>query len=81
MKQNHEEENEEDKDYINDVRMYAEDLLIQIILKWNDTFKTAFEKECIYDEYEMILEKYQRESNVKVQQHDEAAKLENGITK
>ena len=83
MKQNHEEENEENKDhtYLNDVRTYAEDLLIQIILRWNDTFKAAFEEECIYDEYQMILEKYQRESNVKVQQHDEAVKLENGITK
>ena len=34
--------------------------------------------ECIYDEYEIILEKCQREPN-KVQQHDEAVKLENGI--
>ena len=80
MKQEHEEQNEEDKDYIyiNDVRTYAEDLFIQIILRWNDTFKAAFEMGCIYDEYEIILEKCQREPN-KVQQHDEAVKLENGI--
>ncbi|GES99052.1 hypothetical protein GLOIN_2v1587441 [Rhizophagus clarus] len=45
------EENEEDKDniYINEVRTYAEDLLIQIILRWNDTFAEVFEKECIYE--------------------------------
>jgi len=79
VKQEHE-ENEKDKDciYIRDVRTYAEDLLIQIILRWNDTFTAAFEKECIYEEYEIILEKYQRESNIK-EQNDEAAKLANGI--
>ena len=76
MKQEHE-ESEEDKDsiYINDVRTYAEDLLIQIILRWNDTFSAVFEKECIYEVYEQILEKYQREPNIK-EQNDEVA---NGI--
>ncbi|RIA83278.1 hypothetical protein C1645_469185 [Glomus cerebriforme] len=80
VKQEHEEQNEEKKDniYIRDVRTYAEDLLIQIILRWNDTFATAFEEECIYEIYETILEKYQRESNIK-EQNDEPAKLANGI--
>ena len=78
MKQEHEEENEEDKDhiYINDVRTYAEDLLIQIILRWNDTFKGAFEEECIYEVYESILEKYREP---KIKEHVEAVKLENGF--
>ncbi|CAG8584820.1 21564_t:CDS:2 [Rhizophagus irregularis] len=79
VKQEHE-ESEEDKDstYIHDVRTYAEDLLIQIILRWNDTFTAAFEKECIYEVYEAILEKYQQELNIK-EQNDDAANLTNGI--
>ncbi|CAB5387555.1 unnamed protein product [Rhizophagus irregularis] len=79
VKQEHE-ESEEDKDstYIHDVRTYAEDLLIQIILRWNDTFTAAFEKECIYEVYEAILEKYQQELNTK-EQNEDAVNLTNGI--
>ncbi|CAG8513701.1 17231_t:CDS:2 [Funneliformis caledonium] len=76
VKQKSEEEDKEEKDdvCIRDVRAYAEDLLIQIILKWNSTFQEAFDKKCIYDEYTKILEKYQQEfnnfSNIKLENGD-----------
>ncbi|CAI2172111.1 5425_t:CDS:2 [Funneliformis geosporum] len=77
VKQKRAEEDEEEHDiYIRDVCAYAEDLLIQIILKWNDTFQEAFNKECIYDEYTKILEKYQQELN-----NFSIIKLENGNSK
>ncbi|CAI2168339.1 19869_t:CDS:2 [Funneliformis geosporum] len=77
LKQKRAEEDEEEHDiYIRDVCAYAEDLLIQIILKWNDTFQEAFNKECIYDEYTKILEKYQQELN-----NFSIIKLENGNSK